>query len=152
MTLLIIVAYLAAGFAVAIAVSYWTHNKDNEDLACCVILWPFLLIGAIGEKVLGAGAAKIASWLRKKEKGERKMKKIIAISAAITALLLTGCNYDVIDTTYSYNRAVIELPNGEIIDGKVQSWRDYEDGDQLQVKIDGAVYLVHSSDAVLIAN
>ena len=80
------------------------------------------------------------------------MKKIVAIAAAVTALLLTGCNYDVIDTTYSYNRAVIELPNGEIIDGKVQSWWDYEDGDQIQVKIDGTVYLVHSSDAVLIAN
>ena len=72
MALLIIAAYLAAGFAVAIAVSYWTHNKDNEDLACCVILWPFLLIGVIGEKVLGAGAAKIASWLRKKKREKEK--------------------------------------------------------------------------------
>lgn len=78
------------------------------------------------------------------------MKKTIAfIIAAVLMLMLAGCNYDVIDTVYKYDRAVIELPDGEIIDGKVQSWRDYEDGDQIQVKIDGVTYLVHSSDIVL---
>lgn len=81
------------------------------------------------------------------------MKKAVAfIIAAVSAFALTGCNYDVIDTTYRYERAVIELPDGEIINGEVQSWRDYEDGDQIQVKIDGVTYLVHSSDVVLIAN
>lgn len=79
------------------------------------------------------------------------MKKILsAVLLIVFTLMLTGCNYDVIDTTYRYDRAVIELPNGETIDGKVQSWRDYEDGDQIQVKIDGVTYLVHSSDVVLI--
>lgn len=79
------------------------------------------------------------------------MKKFIfAALPLVFALMITGCNYDVIDTTYRYERAVIELPDGEIIDGKVQSWRDYEDGDQIQVKIDGVTYLVHSSDVVLI--
>ena len=79
------------------------------------------------------------------------MKKILsAVLLIVFTLMLTGCNYDVIDTTYRYERAVIELPDGEIIDGKVQSWRDYEDGDQIQVKIDGVTYLVHSSDVVLI--
>ncbi len=79
------------------------------------------------------------------------MKKFIfAALLLVFALMITGCNYDVIDTTYRYERAVIELPDGEIIDGKVQSWRDYEDGDQIQVKIDGVTYLVHSSDVVLI--
>ena len=81
------------------------------------------------------------------------MKKTIAfIIAAVLLLMLAGCNYDLIDTTYKYDRAVIELPTGEIIDGKVQNWRDYEDGDQIQVEIDGVTYLVHSSDVVLISN
>lgn len=79
------------------------------------------------------------------------MKKIlVAALTLVFTMMLTGCNYDVIDTTYRYERAVIELPDGEIIDGKVQSWRDYEDGDQIQVKIDGVTYLVHSSDVVLV--
>lgn len=65
--------------------------------------------------------------------------------------LLTGCNKQIIDVTYSYERAILSLPNGEIIEGKVESWRDYDDGDQIQVKIDGKQYLVHSSNIVLIS-
>ena len=85
------------------------------------------------------------------------MKKIIAIllvavvSLAL-ALFTVGCNKQVMDLTYSYERAIICLPNGEIVDGKVTSWTDYEDGDQIQVKIDGKTYLVHSSNIVLISN
>ena len=64
---------------------------------------------------------------------------------------MIGCeNKQVFDTTYSFNRAIIELPNGYIIDGEVESWKDFEDGDQIQVKLNGKVYLVHSSNIVLI--
>jgi ribosomal protein S1 len=64
---------------------------------------------------------------------------------------LSGCgNYRIFDTTYSFDRAIISMPNGEIIEGKVESWKDYEDGDQIQVKINGVTYLVHSADVVLI--
>lgn len=42
------------------------------------------------------------------------------------------------------------LPNGEVVDGKIQSWRDYEDGDQIQVTVDGKTYLVHSTNIALI--
>ena len=80
------------------------------------------------------------------------MKKIIAIFLVILiTIITTGCNRQMVDLTYKYDRAVIELPNGDIIEGDVQSWRDYEDGDQVQVKIDGVQYLVHSSDVVLIS-
>ena len=77
------------------------------------------------------------------------MKRII-ITCLISAMLLTGCGNKVLfDTTYTFNKAIIELPNGEVVEGKVQNWTDYESGDQIQVKIDGVVYLVHSSDIVL---
>lgn len=78
-------------------------------------------------------------------------KFAIAIATILLAMSLSGCNKQVVDLTYSYERAIISLPNGEIIDGKVQSWTDYEDGDQIQVKIDGVTYLVHSSQVVLIS-
>ena len=80
------------------------------------------------------------------------MKKIYTIALAIVmAIGMTGCgNYDLLDTTWEFNRAILSLPNGELIEGEIESWTDYE-GDQLQVKIDGVVYLVHSSDVVLIA-
>lgn len=41
------------------------------------------------------------------------------------------------------------MPDGSVVSGKVSSWRDYEDGDQIQVVIDGVTYLVHSSNIVL---
>ena len=80
-----------------------------------------------------------------------KKKLSIVVSGIVLALGLTGCNKQVTDLTYSYERAIISLPNGEVVDGKVQSWTDYEDGDQIQVKIDGVTYLVHSSQVVLIS-
>lgn len=86
-----------------------------------------------------------------------KKSKTIAIMLSMMlvialAALLGGCgNKQVLDVTYSFERAIIELPNGEIVEGKVSSWKDYDDGDQIQVKIDGKTYLVHSSNVVLIS-
>lgn len=80
------------------------------------------------------------------------MKKVIATAAALMlAATLAGCgNYKLIDTTYKFDRAIISLPDGTVVDGKIDSWKDYE-GDQLQVTVDGATYLVHSSNVVMIA-
>lgn len=81
------------------------------------------------------------------------MKKALALALTLAALLtLTGCNKQLVDLTYSYDRAVLSLPNGEVIEGKVSSWTDFEDGDQIQVRIDGKTYLVHSSNIVLISD
>ena len=81
------------------------------------------------------------------------MKKIIAVVAVLTVcgVCLTGCNKSLIDTTYHFDKAIISLGDGTCVSGKVQSWTDYEDGDQIQVKIDNKVYLVHSSNITLIA-
>lgn len=79
-------------------------------------------------------------------------KLLVAIlTAANVAILITGCNQQIIDTTWHYDYAIINLGNGEVIEGKVQSWTDFADGDQLQVKIDGKNYLVHSSNVTLIS-
>ena len=84
------------------------------------------------------------------------MKKAIAIvltiALAAALFLLAGCNKQMVDLTYSYEYAIIGLPNGETVEGKVSSWTDFEDGDQIQVKIDGKTYLVHSSNVVLISD
>ena len=83
------------------------------------------------------------------------MKKIIAVLLALVlilgAMVLSGCNKQMVDLTYSYEYAIIGLPNGKTVEGKVSSWTDFEDGDQIQVKIDGKTYLVHSSNVVLIS-
>lgn len=74
--------------------------------------------------------------------------KLAGISAAASVLLLAGCNKQMIDLTYEYSQAQIKMPDGTVIEGKVDSWNDYE-GDQLQVKINGTTYLVHSSNVIL---
>ena len=85
------------------------------------------------------------------------MKKVIAIilAAALVfglGVLAAGCNKQLVDLTYSYEYAILGLPNGEVVEGKVSSWTDFEDGDQIQVRIEGKTYLVHSSNIVLISN
>lgn len=81
-----------------------------------------------------------------------KKKLLVALLIVATLTSLTGCNHQIIDTTWNYDYAIINLGNGEIIEGKVLSWADFEDGDQIQVKIDGKDYLVHSSNITLISN
>lgn len=80
-------------------------------------------------------------------------KKIVGLFLVLSIVggTLTGCgNKDMFDTVYTYDRAIIELPDGTIVDGKVDSWTDY-DGEQLQITIEGKVYLVSSTNVVLIA-
>lgn len=81
------------------------------------------------------------------------MKKLFAIllTLVLVITLCVGCgNKDMFDTVYTFDKAIISLPDGTVVYGEVQTWRDYE-GDQIQVKIDGVTYLVHSTQIALIA-
>ena len=83
------------------------------------------------------------------------MKKIFITFILLLAVVFTivGCgNRRLIDTTWSYEYAIVRLPNGEVVEGKVSGkWSDYGDGDMLQVEIDGKKYLTHSANVVLIS-
>ena len=81
------------------------------------------------------------------------MKKVLLALLALSALLaLAACgNRTVVDTVYTFDRAIIALPDGSYINGKVDSWRDFENSDQLQVTIDDVTYLTHSTNVVLIS-
>lgn len=79
------------------------------------------------------------------------MKKFIVSVVSIVALfVLNSCNKTIVDTTYTFDKAIINLGE-EYITIKVKSWTDYQDGDQIQVTADdGTTYLVHSSNITLI--
>ena len=82
------------------------------------------------------------------------IKKIVLLLTTIVMVLsLTACgNKTLLDTTYTFDEAIIRLPDGSVISGKVTTWTDYEDGDSLQITLkDGNTYLVHASNAVLIS-
>lgn len=81
------------------------------------------------------------------------MKKRVALIIFLAVILVscTGCyNKQFIDMTYHYDRAIIYLPNGEVVEGRVNSWTDFEDGDSIQIKIDGKTYLTHLCNVCLI--
>lgn len=81
-----------------------------------------------------------------------EINKKLAIVAIIIGMVagIAGCNKQLVDLNYKFNYCYIYLQNGEVISGKVDSWTDFADGDQLQVKINGVTYLVHSSNCTLI--
>lgn len=77
---------------------------------------------------------------------KRKMLGLI-----LCGMLLTGCgNSTLIDTTYTYDRAIIKLANDEVVEVNIERWCDY-DGEQLQITAkDGTIYLTSSYNCVLI--
>ena len=83
------------------------------------------------------------------------MKKIIAIIILITfaCLSLSACqigNRKIgFDTTQTFHWAIVQLGNGELIEGPVSSWRDFEESDVVQFTINGITYLTHYSNVIL---
>lgn len=61
-------------------------------------------------------------------------------------------NRQLIDTAQRFDHAMIKLADGEIVEGRVDSWRDYENSDQIQVTVNGTTYLIHSTNVTLIKN
>lgn len=83
------------------------------------------------------------------------MKKIIVVVLIIAlCLTLTACqigNRKIgIDTTQTFRWAIIQLGNGELIEGPVDSWRDFNEGDTVQITIKDITYLTHYANVILI--
>lgn len=74
----------------------------------------------------------------------------ILTTVLLFAAVLSGCNKQIIDTTYRFDYAYIVLPNCECVEGRVDKWKDYDDGDQIQVTIDGTTYLTDTTRVTLI--
>ena len=82
------------------------------------------------------------------------MKKLITLALIfLMSVSLVSCNYKMIDTNWHFRYAMIMLPDGRIVEGEIESWTDYEDGEQLQIKFkDGNTYLVSSFNTVLMTD
>lgn len=82
------------------------------------------------------------------------MKKLLALAAIVgSAVLLTACgNKQFLDTTYTFNKAMIKLQDGTVTTIDIESWTDF-DGEQLQIKSkNGVTYLVNSVNCTLFAD
>lgn len=88
------------------------------------------------------------------------MKKKIIIAVVIVLVLAligfiiywetTHGNRRLIDNKNRFDRAMIALPNGEVVDGKLSSWLDYIDSDAVMVTVNGKTYMTHYANVVLI--
>jgi len=85
------------------------------------------------------------------------MKKTILIIVLLGLIFLgvigalSSCNYQMADFNYEFDYAYISFGDGTVKKVEIRSWRDYEDGEQIQVTdTDGNVYLVSSFNCVLV--
>jgi len=74
---------------------------------------------------------------------------ILALALALTACSQIGNRQVGWDTTQTFTYAIVELGNGEVIEGTVESWRDFEDSDVVQFTMNGITYLTHYSKVIL---
>lgn len=74
---------------------------------------------------------------------------------AICILIVTGCNMQIVDTTWHYQKAHIRgiSPSNEWTTVEIVSWKDYEQSDVVQIKTkSGKTYLTHYNNIILEAN
>ena len=75
---------------------------------------------------------------------------IIIVCAYFVPNLLFNGNKQVVDTNLAFHYAIIEVGNGELLEGPIRAWRDYEDSDVVQVVMDdGMVILTHYAKVML---
>lgn len=79
-----------------------------------------------------------------------KVVPIVLVLIMIMSIFLTSCNKQIFDTTWEFDYAYIQLPNGKVVEGKVEKWDDWDNSDVVQIKINGVWYLTHYSNVVLI--
>ena len=58
-------------------------------------------------------------------------------------------NEQIFDTNWRYAWAIVELGNGELLEGEVTSWKDFNESDMIQFTMNGITYLTHSSKVIL---
>lgn len=80
-------------------------------------------------------------------------KKIISMILTLALLIgmalgLTGCNKQVIDFDYTYNKLYCNY-NGDKFELDIDQWKDY-DGEQIQIKANGKKYLVSANQCYLV--
>lgn len=74
------------------------------------------------------------------------MKKIILV---LSLFVLVGCNRQLIDLNYRFTYAKVIIGN-EVEIYKIRSWKDFPEGDQIQITLEnGTTILTHSTNVIL---
>ena len=76
-------------------------------------------------------------------------KKLLIFSLLLSSTLLIGCNKQILDTTWKFDKAIIVIGD-EKIEIDIDSWSDYDDT-TIQIKSkDGKVYLTDIKNILMI--
>lgn len=79
-----------------------------------------------------------------------KILLMVMLCGMIVIMCASCGNKDLFDTKWTYNVAYITIGN-DTVKVEVASWRDYSDGDQIQVvDKNGYVWLSNSTNIVLV--
>lgn len=80
---------------------------------------------------------------------KKKFLVLILAIMLVCTLVLSGCNKQIIDLNLKFTNAYVKIGE-EWVDLKIFTWTDYEDGEQIQLKLtDGTVLIVHSANCIL---
>lgn len=78
-------------------------------------------------------------------------KKILIITiVGILLLILTGCNYQLVDLDYQYDTIICNY-DGNQFELEIDKWTDYE-GEQLQIKSGGKTYLFSANKCYMVGD
>lgn len=78
------------------------------------------------------------------------MKVKLIVFIMFIMLMLTGCNKQIIDTKWKFDKAIITVGN-TTLEVEVQSWRDYDDTSIQITTVDGKTYLTDLKNVLLIS-
>ena len=78
----------------------------------------------------------------------KRIMSVIIFLCALSALLV-GCGPDAPVPSSVYSKAMIKMPDGNVLDVKITDYTTYSYGAILIKTIDGMVYRTHSSHVLL---
>ena len=80
--------------------------------------------------------------------------KLLTMSILLVLLttLLSGCNKDIMQMNFKFEKVIIKLPNGEIVEGEVEEWTTYDAKDMVKVKIKGGKMYLGNSENIILYN
>ena len=80
--------------------------------------------------------------------------KLITMSILLVLLttLLSGCNKDIKQMDSKFDKVIIKLPNGEIVEGEVEEWDTSNAKDMVKVKIKGGKMYLGNSENIILYN
>lgn len=76
------------------------------------------------------------------------MKNKLFIIVIFILFVCTGCNKQIFDFDYTYDKAICNYGN-ETFELRIDMWKDYE-GEQLQIKSEGKTYLLSANNCYLV--